>query len=397
MASPSVSTPVPTSQLSTPDQTDGDGAAGPLENYANSVSPSTSPKGTARARRYARRALLWDVSSQVRVRKCGKVTRSATGHVGVRYGANGAGFSGLCTCGSIWACPVCNAKVMAHRALELGCAVAAWQAKGGAMLFTTLTVRHNRSQPLAQVWQTVTEAWRSVVAGKAWVSMRARLGVAGYVRAVEVTHGRNGWHVHIHALVLVQGAVTTGDVAHFEGWIVDRWSRAVVRRGAAAPLARAQDVRLVRDVADGDLAAYVTKQTDLALELTQSQSKRARYAHSTVPVWDLLTRVERDGDLDALDLWHEWERGSKGHMQLTWSKGLRAMLALGVERTDEEVAEQEAGDFDLLLITSEGWSSLVGRPHLIPEVLVAAENSGPALRAFLREHAVEYVETLENA
>ncbi|WP_285250871.1 hypothetical protein [Pseudarthrobacter sp. fls2-241-R2A-168] len=33
-----------------------------------------------------------------------------------------AGFSGMATCGSTWACPVCSAKIAATRALDLAAA-----------------------------------------------------------------------------------------------------------------------------------------------------------------------------------------------------------------------------------------------------------------------------------
>ena len=54
---------------------------------------------------------------------CGRRSQSASGAVGVKFDtASGAGFSGLHTCGSAWACPVCSAKIQQQRASDLGAA-----------------------------------------------------------------------------------------------------------------------------------------------------------------------------------------------------------------------------------------------------------------------------------
>lgn len=361
---------------------------GPLENYADSATPSGALP--ARSRRYIRRSALWKESSLLRVRRCGRVRRAE--FVGVRVGSAGAGFSGLCTCGSPWACPVCNAKIMARRALEIGLAIAAHQATGGRVIFQTLTLRHHAGQSLIELWSALLAAWRSATTGKAWAGRRSSLGMLGWIRAVEVTWGRHGWHVHIHALLFVGPEVERVQVAEFGSWLADRWSRAVVRQGLEAPLAAGQFARLVTGPADADLAAYISKATDLGLELTQSQSKRARRGHKTVSPWSLLGDVIDKGDADALDRWHVWEQGSKNRRQITWSKNLRRAL-LGQERevSDEEIADQQAGDVDVVLITAEGWDSVVARPWLMPALLVAAEDSVAALRALLIRQSVEFV------
>ena len=65
------------------------------------------------------------LSTLKRVRKCGYCTAGAEGGgPGLRLtanpkGGNIAGFSGLATCGSVWACPVCSAKIATRRAEEL--------------------------------------------------------------------------------------------------------------------------------------------------------------------------------------------------------------------------------------------------------------------------------------
>jgi hypothetical protein len=256
-------------------------------------------------------------------------------------------------------------------------------ARGGRVVFGTLTVRHHRGQSLDSVWDCVAQSWSDVTRGAGYLRWVSR-GLLGFARAVEATQGANGWHVHVHYLLFVPGDWGPAGVGSF---IVRRWRAAVARRGFEA-LDAAQDYRLVTGPADVDLSAYLSKQTDLGWELTGSQSKSLG---RTLPVWDLLTRIESAGDADALDLWHEWERSSKGRRQLTWSSGLRELFGLARDLRDEEIAAEVVGDEDLVLIEPAGWSSLIARPHLIPRVLDAAESGGlDGLRRFLDSHAVAY-------
>jgi hypothetical protein len=271
-------------------------------------------------------------------------------------------------------------------------------ARGGAVVFMTRTLRHHKGQRLADLWTGLAGAWRSMLGGQHWKKRGDTLGLHGLLRVIETTTGRNGWHVHVHSLLFVAGTVTDDQVDDFGGWSAARWSRAVVRQKLPAPLAIGQDVRVIRDVRDSALADYLSKMDEggrpadaLGLELTHTQSKTARDAYSTRPVWDLLTDVSA-GDADALDLWHEWETASKGRKQLFWSRGLRRDLLGDVrERDDEQIAQEEVGDRDLLWITADGWSSLVASPGLIPKVLDAVEHSLGRLVDFLTSHGIDHL------
>jgi hypothetical protein len=59
-----------------------------------------------------------------------------------------AGIEGLVTCGSVWLCPVCAAKVAAKRAEELATVLDAVHAAGGSAFMLTLTIRHSAGDRL---------------------------------------------------------------------------------------------------------------------------------------------------------------------------------------------------------------------------------------------------------
>lgn len=368
---------------------------GALENNANNSSPrltrgftdnqpltrGDAPE-TLRVSRYRRRGLLWEVSTLPRVRKCGR-TRHDTAGVALRQTASGVvGFAGVCTCGSVWACPVCSAKIMARRALEIGSAVAAWQSQGEGyeVIFTTLTMSHHRAQRLGVLWDALSTAWGKVTSGSQWVIDKDRYGIEGWCRVVEVTDGPNGWHVHVHALLFLHTAAAP-DVDGLHLRMFGRWSRALVRLGLAAPRLVAQDAHLVTGPGDSALAAYFTKAVDgahrIGLELTQSQTKAARRRHSTVPTWGLLDEVEQTGDVTR---WEEWEASSKGRRQISWSKGLRERLGLRQEESDDEIADEEIGtsEDNVILITAAGWRRLCLYPANLGRLLDVTSTEGLA-------------------
>jgi hypothetical protein len=326
-----------------------------------------------------------------------------------------AGFAGLASCGSVWACPVCSAKILATRQDELSRALGGWTAGGGRIALVTLTMRHRQGQALADLWDALSYAWQKVVGGRPWQRLAAAYGTpvpvrrAGklstddrlpYVRVVETTQGANGWHVHAHVALFLPAGVTVDQVDDIGGTMYAAWSRALDRRGLATSR-EAFDCKLwtSRDV-DVRLADYFAKMTyapgdadRAAMELTRGDLKTARAGNRTP--FRILSDVLAFGLVDDVALWHEWERASKGRRQLTWSAGLRSMLLDDDERSDEEVAAEELGtaDDDLVELPAAGWR-MVARNGLDDLLLDVAEDddTGEALRRYLTARGVPFVE-----
>jgi hypothetical protein len=72
----------------------------------------------------------------------------------------------------------------------------------------------------------------------------------------------------------------------------------------------------------------------------------------------ILSDFVRTGDLHDLDLWHEYEKATRGRKQLTWAQGFRAFLELDDELTDQEIVDAEQGDDDVQLIDADEWRSM---------------------------------------
>jgi len=369
----------------------------PLENTANNLAPAGQSPARLdyRAERWAARGALWHLSSLDRVRSCGHHSVLPDGSVQVRSNGAAVGYAGLASCGSVWACPVCNAKVQAVRRLEVG-TVLAWGLSQGGAAFGAYTVRHHRGQDLDTLWRALSACWEAVARDKSVRTARANLGLVGTIRAAEVTVGGNGWHPHLHPVHLFGQRVSDGDVAVLHRAQYRAWSAAAQRLGLTAPRWEAQDLhRVTGQRAHDALGEYFTKASyepddhAVSWEMTSTQTKsRTRAPEGRTP-WDLLHAVHREGDADALDLWREWERGSKGKRALTWSRGLRKLAGLDREAADEEIAEAEVGTAADAGFVITDWSPVRESPRLGGELLSAIKRAGWLEgRRFCADHGI---------
>jgi hypothetical protein len=280
----------------------------------------------------------------------------------------------------------------------------AWENLGGKHVMGTATMRHHRGHSLDQEWKALSKAWNSVTASQVWRKWKARLGCVGWIKVVEVNIGENGWHVHLHFVLLVDGSCTEADVAQLQGWFVPKWAAALGSAGMPGALEVGQELHLVDGVeAASQLGEYLNNATayssseSLGRELHASWSKRARSDHKTVPHWRIIEDFAETGDLGLLELWHELERASKGHQQYAVSKGLRELLLVGPERTDEEIAAEEVGDRDLVQISRDGWRQVLAADWLPSKILDVMESEGTsAVCRFLTAEGVDHWEVTED-
>lgn len=314
-------------------------------------------------------------------------------------GQAGAHYSGVERCASIWACPVCSAVIRAERAVEIQRAVEAHQATGGGVAMVTLTLRHRSGDDLGLLLDALLRGWQRLIAGAPWERQKARLGIAGFVRAVEVTWGGNGWHPHMHALVFTEGQMSEGAAAAFQGWVLDRWQGIVTRLGAQMPNA-AHGVRV--DRADGHgkvVAAYLAKvqeasRAKVGTELARFDLKTGR-GGNLMPFELLDPVIRQDGDDDhaARVLWLTYQAATHGRRAITWSRGLRDRLGLDAERTDDEIIEDTEARVQLLTVPGPAYDRARAEPAVLAAVLDAVERGHLALAASIIGGTILYDET----
>jgi hypothetical protein len=316
-----------------------------------------------------------------RLAKCCRVPLGQ--HVGVKHSPStgAASYSNLTTCGSVWACPVCSAKVSERRRLDLTAGLSRWTAKGGRVWLMSLTFPHAKGDNLEELLAAFAKARKSFWGGRAAQDDANAWKLSGHVTALEVTHGANGWHPHAHILMFLDPA-SQADMELVKDRLADRWRKVCIKAGLLdATDGDELDAFAKRglDLRGGERAAsYVSKfgsedarrGWDLACEVTKAHLKRGK--GKSVTAWDLLRLYLEDGDLEPAALFVEYVAAFKGKRQLRYSPGLRAELELQPEKTDEEEAQAPGqGVAHLASIPLNIWR-LVVRYDLRGSLLLAA-------------------------
>lgn len=326
-----------------------------------------------RAQRFYLQSCARELMPKERVASCLKRIAPGSGQVQL-VGSRSAGRStlrNLIVCKSVWMCPVCSARITEQRRAELRLATAAAAKKGFYLVFVTYTLRHKflkRDGALKPLLAGLLDAFRSLNSNKSWELFVKRVGWVGWVRSLEVTYGRNGWHPHLHQLVFLDRPV---DLPSFEKFLKERWLTVLHRHGQDANLEHG----CVVETAASRVTEYVAKfghdpveGWDVETELTKGPVKASLKTDRGWSMQQLLAgwghMVEENvPEHDTGLLWREYARTFKGKQQVRWSRGLAD--ALGVDKkqlkTDDQAAEDvQADDVLLAKFSREQWYRILG-------------------------------------
>lgn len=392
-----------------------------LDTFENSAAQHRFEKreNQGKLRGYVRK-----VSKIPRVRKCGHTTRRREG-VGLVVDLKApsskriAGFRGLYSCASIWACPRCSAVIGIERSEEVRQAIKQWVTKGarigrrkktpligplpfeagydvdsgeelsepvrplvwgreytdhppGKVVMLTLTMRHKNGDDLDFLWRSISQAWERLTRSNSTI----KRNVAAYIRAAELTHGKNGWHVHLHICLFVDSDWVNRIEKHrqsiFKSWfdVLDKMEL------EADPKAQKLDYdpdQSATEIAN-KLSAYITKEAstwDLAQELTGATIKKASGENLTPRQMLAVLHAHDEGkqvgytkaQINLLRArYAEYEMASHGKRQLTWSAGAKRAFAVA-EITDQDVAEVALEDDATVRELDQGTEEIAGFKH----------------------------------
>lgn len=357
-------------------------------------------------------------------------------------GRRKARFGNLFRCSSVWLCAVCARTIAAKRRDELRELLERSQkmkvilTKNGYkksedlttgkkvdIVFLTLTVPHYAGQLARDLIEKITEARRKLYNRKEWKRIKKELGLIGSVRSLEVTIGKNGYHIHTHEILFIEreengvskifgkedtdeainNRLSIGQLLRLKNekdkykkneaykklhslsyWerISAEWASACLSAGLSCPDAHGVTIH------PGEKAAEYATKWGLAFELTGSQTKSSGglgdHRKGKTP-WELLWSAHK-GDEEAGKLWEQYAYAFKGRRQLVFSKGLAALFGAAIIPEDQQIIdlEEEAPAELLGTIEKETWYHLcLDRKRA--DVLEAAEKGGwKAVVAFVR-------------
>ena len=247
---------------------------------------------------------------------------------------NGESFSfgGLMHCGSVWSCPTCASIITEYRRNELIEAHASAIAQGLFISMLTLTVPHYAKDRLEDVLSGIQKALRTMKNRKPFKKFAQELELTGNIRTLEVTYGVNGWHPHFHILLFTKKLLSDDGLKKLKEVLLSQWQAACVSSGLPCPNEHGLDL------VDGAWAAsYVTK-WGIEEEMTKGSLKKGKKAGHVSPF--ALLDMYAEGDEDSGKRFQEYARVFKGRRQLVWSKGLRELLGVGKQKSDEAIIDE---------------------------------------------------------
>jgi hypothetical protein len=241
-----------------------------------------------------------------RARKCGQVRftrypqiRRCEGEGEVR-----AWWEGDIRCRSRL-CPVCWVGKRAKTAAQISYVAEEWSKQHKTPIqMATLTVKHQATDSADLVLQ-VRDCWKAMLQGRSWQQYKKHRGTE-VIAAEEITRGENGWHPHMHVLLLsrVPEMFPEPDSPFSDAvWWSQRWRSIVERKlGREHIPSAAHGV----DLRPCNVAHYISK---VGLELTDAADVKSRS-----PL-DLLKQGQ-------LDLYVGLQLLRTKRRDITWSRGL---------------------------------------------------------------------------
>lgn len=284
-------------------------------------------------------------------------------------------WGGVIQCGSWWACPVCAAKIQERRRREIDAAFGWAYASGLKPVMVTLTFPHRAWHDLGGLLVAQREALRRLRAGKRAVKLKRSTGLVGLIRALELTHGRNGWHPHTHEVWFVDDGT---DVDVLRNEVVGMWQTACVAAGLLDPKDPAQvgafrerAVHVVDRVHSGSYIAKAGLDGSAAdHEMASGSTKHGRRKGQTPAQ---LLAAAGAGDVRAGALWVAMVDALRGRPALFWSPKLKHKVGVD-DRTDEETVQAQDETAEAMAqLDRDAWAFVRRKRDARAEALAVAE------------------------
>lgn len=276
--------------------------------------------------------------------------RMKASHVDVCYLPNhqSAHYKGLITCGSVWTCPLCAARISEYRRTELEKAITRCLAQGGAVYLATYTVSHHEYDALSDLLQAFLAARKRVKQGRAAQRLQQQFKTLGTVSVREVTWSKkHGWHPHCHELVFFAQEI---DAEVYAQTMRSHWQKCAEHEGLSM-----NEHGFQLDKTYGAVHDYLAKfgreplgnPWGVAEELTKAHLKRGRGVEHLTP-FGMLAQIAQGND-ELRSLFLEYARWFKGKRQLVWSPKLRSYLLKEDEELSDQAIAQQAEQDEILL------------------------------------------------
>lgn len=293
-------------------------------------------------------------------------------------------FDGLQTCGNVWTCPVCAAKVQERRRLEIAKAMEHFYKKGERQaVMVTFTFPHKNFMKLSDLLNKQTEAFKFLRKGKQWDKFKEKNCFEGLIRSLEVTYGVNGWHPHTHELWFVNSKV---DEVKFVEDVKEKWKKSCIKSG----LLDANDLNQLKAFEEYSVDMRFNCDTSDYLAKVDNKDNLKSYWGADRELAKATSKGKREGKGmhpfqlvvdNKYDLFIEYVDAIRGKAQLFWSRGLKSKVGID-DKTDEELSKEKEDNAIITMISKPEWF-IIRKKEKRAEILNVAENKPKKLRSFI--------------
>lgn len=244
-------------------------------------------------------------------------------------------YSNLMKCGSVWVCPVCNYRIGSVRRIEIENIVDRAKSEGKKIYHLTLTIRHSQFDDLEKQLKEMSGYFANISKKKTYKELFKN---TKYIRALEITHGSNGWHPHYHIL-LITHSLDHDKLSKF----THEWNE--LTRSTE------ENTKLRQCNSQEDIEEYISK-FEIKQELTNSVNKTSQN------YWGFLCDPEGNEKLIK-----EYYKATKGMRSITFSRGLKI-------KKDEEIMELSDKAIHIFLeIHKRVYGDIIVKDQLYKDVL----------------------------
>lgn len=260
-------------------------------------------------------------------------------------------YSNLMKCGSVWVCPVCNYRIGSVRRKEIENIVDQVKneiintetgeiIEAKKIYHLTLTIRHSQFDDLEKQLKEMSGKFADIAKKKQYKELFRN---TKYIRALEITHGSNGWHPHYHILLITN-------------YLDHEKLRKFTHEWNELTRSTEENTKLRQCNSREDIEEYISK-FEIKQELTNSVNKTSQN------YWGFLCDPEGNEKLIK-----EYYRATKGMRSITFSRGLKI-------KTDEEIMEStDKAIRNLLEIYKPVYFDIIVKNQLYKSVIDNAES-----------------------
>jgi hypothetical protein len=295
----------------------------------------------------------------------------------------------------------------------------------GRVFHVVQTFKHTREDDLKHNLSMLALARTKMHGAWEYKEFCKLYGFVGTIRTLEVTHSdRNGWHPHIHQLILTRSSWPISRFLRFKASYMRMWRKYALRAGLVSyddactfdlVSDERESLRRMSDYVSGDTGFLTDEEliemdnqisnldrreknnsTSTAKEMTFQAVKMAKN-ESRSPM-QLLRDFAISGCVYSGALFHEYLDAFDGKRQVLWSNDLKKKFGIK-DFNDRELAEKAPVDEILLGILNKAeWSAVLANPRARGEILKIAESSEWAdVQEFVEVLYLRYVDNAYNA